>query len=777
MKGTVWTWRLLLFITLAFICISYSNTLNSPLVLDDRDSFVEIPNVFIDDFSIASLSKLANTRFGKRRLIPLATFALDHRLSGGSITQYHVTNITIHLLAAVSLYFFLSALFQTEAASRTLRFIKHKELFCLIVVAFWGLHPVQTNAVTYLVQRMTALAALFYILSLAFYVMGRLKRQWIAKCILFGGCVLSAIAAFLSKEISATLPLMILLIECTFLSPGLFGRILRRIKWYHYVGVFVVLLLLAPLLARPWQEMVLGGYQLRHFSLEERLLTELRIVVFYLSLLVLPLPGRMNLDHDFPVSQSLFSPPSTIASLFVLCFFLYVAFKYKNRYPLIALGIFWFFLTLVIESTVIPLELIFEHRLYLPSIGFFIALMGCADALLSKPRSADSRQAGRIFTLAVIIIACFLSIATTLRNNDWRDEYTIYNDMRRKSPNKVRVHTNVSRPLVLMGRYDEAIAAQKQALALGTGFQEEAMNAANNIMVVLMAQEEYEQAISHGEEFLKAMNSSMDFRSFPKFMYNLGNCYFKTGEYDRAMACYWVGLRERPQTFFMIAGNIEQTLLSANKEERFRKQLGLGGEKVDVYLYMIENLLHFRMYTEANTVIQKSLRDSVDHRKLSGVRQQYEELLEKNNRAAAMSDIENDEAYQTNGLFRVYIGITDFIFNNYPPLVGKLDWLLDRAEQLEPGNPFVSLYRIRLHRKLKQLPAAINEIEKVLPAFPDFPPFLEQAYGVYIRTGQRDKAIIVLKQLIDIFPKHPYWKKLDNLRYSFQIREQSLNVN
>ena len=158
---------------LFLIGISYANTLYSPFVLDDIHSFIEEPNVYMRDFSYESFSKLSSTFFGKARLIPIATFSINHYLAKGQMPIYHITNISIHLLATLVVYWFIATLLRTPVGVSALRGIP-TAWFAFFAAALWALNPVQTNAVTYIVQRMTSISAFFYIAALAFYVKGRL---------------------------------------------------------------------------------------------------------------------------------------------------------------------------------------------------------------------------------------------------------------------------------------------------------------------------------------------------------------------------------------------------------------------------------------------------------------------------------------------------------------------------------------------------------------------------------------------------------------------------
>ena len=185
-------------------------------------------------------------------------------------------------------------------------------------------------------------------------------------------------------------------------------------------------------------------YDRREFNLIERLLTQARVVIHYISLLLLPLPSRLNFDYDFPFSTSIFSPLTTFFSFLLLGIILIWSIRNRRQYPLIVFGIFWFFLNLLVESTVIPLELVFEHRLYLPSVGFYIAGFSMLDLLVAYLKTKhSSREVELVFVLLMVFAVSLFSMGTSVRNHVWADSYTLYTDCAIKAPNKPRVQLNL----------------------------------------------------------------------------------------------------------------------------------------------------------------------------------------------------------------------------------------------------------------------------------------------------------------------------------------------
>ncbi|MCF6290496.1 MAG: tetratricopeptide repeat protein [Desulfobacterales bacterium] len=746
---------------LLLVCASYSNTLYSPLVLDDMHSFVEEPRIYQDDFSVQSLTELADTRFGKARFVPLLSFSLNHYFSRGKIVHYHLTNIAIHLLAVVALFFFLKALLRTETGKKSILLL-NPEHYVLFVCGLWALNPVQTNAVTYIVQRMTALAALFYLAALAFYLYGRLAKGPMRRLLFFGGCGLASALAFLSKENSYTLPVAILLVEGMFVSPHLPRRLLGSIRWYHWLVAVVGLGLLLPFVVHTWQ-IHTADYSIRYFTLEERLLTQLRVVVFYLSLLVLPLPQRLNLDHDFVLSTAWLAPPTTILSGMLLAGLFVAGIMARRRVPLFSFGVFWFFLNLLIESTVIPLELIFEHRLYLPSIGFFMGVVAVIDFGVARSRPRRPAEARKIVLLVMIILITVSSVLTTIRNEDWRDSLTIYEDCYLKSPEKSRAVSNYGMVLAGAGRRTEALALLERALDMGRRHNEEYITTANNILNIHKSQGEYEEAVKAGERYFANMTYDLNFAGFDKFTRNWGYAYFKTGRYEDALNTYTTGLRFsiNPQPLLLATNRL---FVAANETEEGRKELGLTGEPVDVPLKMARLSLLLRLYDQADKYLQTARELQPEHPLLQQLQGELEEQLEKNRLARQQFQISNDQAYRDNGWFRFYITLARFVMSHYPPLMGRpLYWLLDQARGSAPDSPFVAVYLARWEMHNGRQEEAVQRLERALRSQPDNVMLLGALGPDYLGLGRTGQAVEIFTRILELFPGHPQWAQLEKI--------------
>ncbi|UCD84820.1 MAG: tetratricopeptide repeat protein, partial [Deltaproteobacteria bacterium] len=263
---------------------------------------------------------------------------------------------------------------------------------------------------------------------------------------------------------------------------------------------------------------VLTGYQYRDFTLGERVMTQLRVVMYYLSLLVLPSPSRLNLDHDFPVSHSLLNPASTLFSLLGLIGLIGLGVYLARRKPLASFGIFWFLGNLVVESSVIPLEMVFEHRLYLPLLGFLLFLAGMAGR----------KDKGRIFIYGALIIIPIFSIWTFQRNIVWNDEFALWSDCLKKSPNKARSHDGIALAYLNNGMYDDAIREAQKALQINPNYTK-AYKVYSNIGFAYLYKGMYDEAIRQCQRAL-SINPN-----YTKAYTNLGVAYLNKGMYAEAI--------------------------------------------------------------------------------------------------------------------------------------------------------------------------------------------------------------------------------------------------
>jgi hypothetical protein len=344
--------------------IIYASGLNGPLVFDDMSNIEYNPHIRLEKLSFEGLKKAAFDSPAEFRPVANISFALNYWLHGYKTSGFHLVNVLIHVTTGVFLFFFIRLTLRMPALS--LKYESHQWV-AYVAALIWLVHPLQTQSVTYIVQRMNSMAAMFYVMALFFYAHGRVSQTTQNRWLWFGGCAAAGILALGTKQIAATLPFFIFLYEWYFLQDLNWHWFKRRMLPLAGVLLFFGILALIYLGADPL-ESILGGYQRRDFTLPERVLTQFRVMVFYISLIGFPHPSRPNLDRDFALSHSLLDPVTTLLCMVTIAGLLFFAWRLAPRQRLISFCILWFFGNLVIESSVIGLEIIFDHRTYLPSM-------------------------------------------------------------------------------------------------------------------------------------------------------------------------------------------------------------------------------------------------------------------------------------------------------------------------------------------------------------------------------------------------------------------------
>jgi len=411
----------------ALACVlAYSPGLQGPLFFDDvpnllDNNLVKIEGRNFDDWRVAALSSDSGVLY---RPVAMLSFALNY-VAAGAFTPLSLkaTNLAVHLGVGTLVYLLALALLQSPALRARYQQGGSRRLVAMLAASLWLLHPIHVSTVLYAVQRMAQLSALFTLLGLV--VFSRYRLRWADTGAGFGEVLAAALwvallgaLAILSKENGALLPWLIAVLEVT-LFRGVWAG--RERQWSARAGWFALalpLLLLAALfIVSP--ESITGRYWAREFTLQERLLTEGRALWQYLSWLVFPNVLGMGFFHDdIAVSRSLFSPLTTALSLLGWLAVLAASLVWRRRYPVTAFAVLFYLVGHSLESTVYPLELVFEHRNYLPSVGFAVlAAVGIAGAIArSRELRAEVAMSGVVVILAALLV---------LRTQAWSDEMTL----------------------------------------------------------------------------------------------------------------------------------------------------------------------------------------------------------------------------------------------------------------------------------------------------------------------------------------------------------------
>ncbi|NKE69926.1 tetratricopeptide repeat protein [Candidatus Manganitrophus noduliformans] len=526
--------RWLLWLLPVFTLLIYSNTWDASFHLDDDINIVENRAIRIKSLDLSSLIQAGFRSPLPNRFVANMSFALNYYFGGLHVFGYHWINTLIHLGAALLLYFFL---YQTFLLQRLRRSISFPGEAAAVAALLWAIHPIQTQSVTYIVQRMTSLSAFFYLLAFVLYLQGRKGME--AKRLSgfqsrsgywYLGSGLAALLSFGSKETAITLPMMIVLYDFLFFTGEDRKRVKKAVPIYLalWIGTGLIALLYlwgATGAFGALQEGVSKQYGVDYIPWDLRLMTGARVLVYYLSLLFFPHPSRLNLDYDFPLSYSLLNPPTTLLSAVVLIGLLFFAAVSWKKKPLLVFFVFWYFGNLLLESTVLQLDLVFEHRLYLPSVAFFV----CITLGLLRWASAPAPEWVSIFIS--LLLAGLISVQafwTFERNQVWREEITLWQDTISKSPRKARPYEALGAAFAEQGRFDEAIQVFLTALRLN----EKDAKVHTNLGVAYYKKGKIEQAISELKRAIEI--NKRDALAY----YNLANIFTDRERWDDAIEAY-----------------------------------------------------------------------------------------------------------------------------------------------------------------------------------------------------------------------------------------------
>ena len=427
-----------IFIFFFFIILfAYSNSFQASWQLDDKPNILKNPRIQLSQFSTDSILQTAFAKPGSGgfyRPVACMTLALNWYFGQDDVFGYHLVNFLIHCLTAWFLFLTIRTLFSTP------RLRGHYnsgqiEFIAVMATLLWALNPIQVQAVTYIVQRMTSMAAMFSILVVFFYLKARLNEDNKKRSFFLVFAAFNYVLALLSKENAITVILLLPIFEILFFEHRLGRSFVSKTAAGILLGGLISLL--AGMALHPELfDFVITYYNNRPFTMMERLLTEQRVVLFYISQLFFPSPGRLSIEHDIILSTSLLNPWTTIAAIVVNFLLILLAIKLYKKQPLVSLAILFFFLNHVVESTIVPLELVFEHRNYLPSMFLFLPLAQGFNRVLTKVRHNR---------LKLIVCIGFLSLilategyAVYIRNKAWQTEETLWLDAVAKAPNSSR---------------------------------------------------------------------------------------------------------------------------------------------------------------------------------------------------------------------------------------------------------------------------------------------------------------------------------------------------
>lgn len=529
--------------------IVFGNTFNNQLFWDDDD--IILNNEFVHNFELGkffSENMIAGSNLVSNywRPLLLTVFSLQWQVWGDWVGGYHFVNLTFHVGCAILLFFLLNKLFGTR-------------LLSFLTSLVFLIHPVQPEAVAYVSGLADPLSTFLMFAGILFYLKYRDTAIFAIKSKYFWLAFLFFILAVLAKDTAVVLPAMIFLADFFYLPANF--RFWQKIKralqslWLFFAVSGAYLLLRATVLNFQNTFNVYNEPTLFTENFFVRLLTFFRAMAVYVELLFMP--NNLHMERALAVAHG-FSADVIFGGLLTVAL-LAMAFLALKKYPIIAFGIFWFFIRLFPNSNLLfpNAALIYDHWLYVPLIGIFLALIWSLlkFAKILEQKLAASRfwrelDFQKIFAAGLIIYLIPLSILTIARNNDWQDPIRFYNQVLAYNQSSYRIYNNLG-----MAYAD----AGKNELALNT----------------------FDQAVRLNPEIAVAYH-------------NLGNTYRDLGKLDLAEQNYLVAL-EKDQEFLFTYGNLINLYLNQKKYDQalifLRKfdAVSPGNESVQNLINQLEN--------------------------------------------------------------------------------------------------------------------------------------------------------------------------------------------
>lgn len=529
-----------LFLIVFLSGLAYLNSLDGSFHFDDHSTIVN--NGAIRD--LTDLRRIAASQ--PARPVLMLTFALNYYFGGMEVFGYHLVNLLLHVAVCLLIYRLASLIFlEGQAESPVSVGSSLASSLPLLAALLFALHPVHTEAVSYISSRSSVLCAFFYLSS--FLLFDRTSRPVpgaprLQAHLLLAGSLMAFALALGSKEEAATLPLVLLLYLCLILFPGL---PLRRILRQH--GAPLLPFLATGLLYLSWRVFSQGALEgmsapVRSYNTVSPglyALTELKVIVFY-YLRRLLVPIGLNIDPDIPFYASIWEPSTLLAAAVILAL-LAVSWKLFGKERPLAFAILWFLITLLPSSSFVPLtDAAAEHRLYLPGVGFALFSAPILTRLACRAGERLS-PSGTRWAAAALCVGLLLAygLGTVERNATYREELTLWKDAAGKSPFKARPHNNLAVAYLGQGRIDDAIREVKQVLRLEPDY----VPGFVNLGLAYSQKGLFDQAIL---EYQKALR--IDPRYVPAHN-NLGEIYlYNLGRLDEALAYFKEALRLSPKS-------------------------------------------------------------------------------------------------------------------------------------------------------------------------------------------------------------------------------------
>ncbi|MFQ5489229.1 MAG: tetratricopeptide repeat protein [Phycisphaerae bacterium] len=582
--------------------IAYHNCFEGVFLLDDQRNLV-------DNTRLHQLWPIGELLQGSRRPVVDVTLAINYALSGVKPAGYHAVNLGIHLVAALTLFGLVRRTLNLPSLRD--RFASSPHWIAFVVGLLFVVHPLQTQAVTYIIQRSESMMGMFYLLMLYCFVRGvdaRHRRAW------FGLAVVCAALGMGSKAVMVTAPLAVLLFDRCLVS-GSFARALRA-RWGLYLslaatwGVLGAAGIIRGVLFHNGTSRATVGLGYKGIDPFAYACTQTEVLLQYLRLAVWPAP--LCLDYDWHAAKGLSDVlPAALAVGVLLAGTAWCLL----RRPALGFCVAWFFLILAPTSSVIPIrDPVFEHRMYLALAGVIVLAVLAGRVGLDWMFGRGDRSGARWAATALLVAATgFAGTAFTVRRNrDYRSALVMWQDVAGKQPGNSRAHCNLGIALSESGASDEALAELNRAVQIDPDNE----IAQYNLASLLGLAGQHQQALAHYE---KAVGLKPN---YVQAWINWANALSALGRPQQAVEKYRAALRATDRRtpadlFLKIHINLGNALFTlgdvAQAEQQYRKALAIKPDHYRAHYNRAVALERLGRVGDAIDEYRQTLRLKPDH--------------------------------------------------------------------------------------------------------------------------------------------------------------------
>jgi len=611
--------------------VLFANTLKNSFVWDDRDLVVE--NIYIR--SARYIPFLLSPSYWKRqevetsgqyRPIRSLSFVFDYGLWKLNPAGYHLTNLLLHIVNVILVYFLMNYLWQPRRLPplplATYEVAKGNMLLNLpfLTALFFAIHPAHVESIAWIKSRQDLFASIFFLSALFLFINYIKEEVSRRRAIFYFAACISFILALLSKEAAVIFPFVLVLYALCFSMKPDYKKIMVRVLPFFAI-VVLYFLFKANVLGR----LVSMGHG-HKIGLYPNILTVFMTLGYYIKILVFPFD--LNVEHAFLVPGSLFEVP-VFFSVILLLVCLVAAIKTFKESRLAFFAMLWIFITLAPVSNIIFLSArpIAEQRLYIPSLGFCI-ILAMAVTALSRVRLKFMPNAMVKYFPALVFMPLFYfySVGVVERNLDWRNELTLWSRTVHSSPNSTRAHNNLGKAYSDIGRHEEAIGLYKKALELYPAHANAYYNlgrAYSDLGDPDRAIESYKKVIEIRPDYASAYNNiateykqlgmlqeSEDFYNkalevdpeYERGHYNLANLCVDRGEFSEAIKLYRRAMDINPWNV-AIYNNLAKVYTDLGVHEEaaalYKEAIRLNPDDADVYYNIAEEYRKLGRYEDA----------------------------------------------------------------------------------------------------------------------------------------------------------------------------------